>query len=162
MHGLVIKNTGSWYTVYTDDGQLIDSKIKGNFRLKGIRSTNPVAVGDRVVVDLPLETKLSITEIIRRCRQGSRGLSPRLGFCPTLDRLTYAVSVIVFTDYRPAIFPGHRLKMDNSAKGIPLLEMKEPPLAIRGVHNSALVRAVDPRGACFQDDFPLIRAIYVL
>ena len=48
MKGLVIKNTGSWYTVKTDGGQLIESKIKGNFRLKGIRSTNPVAVGDRV------------------------------------------------------------------------------------------------------------------
>ena len=50
MKGLVIKNTGSWYTVLTDDGQLIDCKIKGTFRLKGIRSTNPVAVGDRVEV----------------------------------------------------------------------------------------------------------------
>ncbi|MBP3758099.1 MAG: ribosome small subunit-dependent GTPase A, partial [Prevotella sp.] len=46
MKGLVIKNTGSWYTVLLDDGQLLDCKIKGNFRLKGIRSTNPVAVGD--------------------------------------------------------------------------------------------------------------------
>lgn len=50
MKGLVIKNTGSWYTVKTDDGQLIKSKIKGNFRLKGIRSTNPVAVGDYVEI----------------------------------------------------------------------------------------------------------------
>lgn len=50
MKGLVIKNTGSWYTVKTDDGQLIESKIKGNFRLKGIRSTNPVAVGDHVEI----------------------------------------------------------------------------------------------------------------
>ena len=50
MKGLVIKNTGSWYTVLTDDGQLIDCKVKGNFRLKGIRSTNPVAVGDRVTL----------------------------------------------------------------------------------------------------------------
>ena len=48
MKGLVIKNTGSWYTVLTDDGQVVDCKVKGNFRLKGIRSTNPVAVGDRV------------------------------------------------------------------------------------------------------------------
>ena len=53
MKGLVIKNTGSWYTVLADDGQLIDCKIKGNFRLKGIRSTNPVAVGDRVVIIPP-------------------------------------------------------------------------------------------------------------
>ena len=53
MKGLVIKNTGSWYTVLTDDGQLLDCKVKGNFRLRGIRSTNPVAVGDNVVVSLP-------------------------------------------------------------------------------------------------------------
>ena len=50
MKGLVIKNTGSWYTVLADDGQLLDCKVKGNFRIKGIRSTNPVAVGDRVTV----------------------------------------------------------------------------------------------------------------
>ncbi|MCR5433085.1 MAG: ribosome small subunit-dependent GTPase A [Bacteroidaceae bacterium] len=48
MQGLVIKNTGSWYVVQTDNGQLFECKVKGNFRLKGIRSTNPVAVGDRV------------------------------------------------------------------------------------------------------------------
>ena len=50
MFGLVIKNTGSWYTVLFDDGTTADCKIKGNFRLRGIRSTNPVAVGDRVEV----------------------------------------------------------------------------------------------------------------
>ena len=50
MTGLVIKNTGSWYVVRTDDGQFFDCKVKGNFRLRGIRSTNPVAVGDRVSI----------------------------------------------------------------------------------------------------------------
>ncbi len=50
MHGLVIKNTGSWYVVKTDDGNEINCKIKGNFRLKGIRTTNPVAVGDLVKI----------------------------------------------------------------------------------------------------------------
>lgn len=63
MRGLVIKNTGSWYTVLTDDGQLFDCKIKGNFRLKGIRSTNPVAVGDRVVIVPNQEGTAFITEI---------------------------------------------------------------------------------------------------
>lgn len=48
MNGLVIKNTGSWYIVKTDDNRLVKCKIKGNFRLKGIRTTNPVSVGDRV------------------------------------------------------------------------------------------------------------------
>ena len=50
---LVIRNTGSWYTVLTDDGSTVDCKIKGNFRIKGIRSTNPVAVGDRVTITSP-------------------------------------------------------------------------------------------------------------
>jgi len=52
LKGLVIKNTGSWYTVLTDDGSTVDCKIKGNFRIKGIRSTNPVAVGDRVEISI--------------------------------------------------------------------------------------------------------------
>ena len=58
MKGLVIKNTGSWYTVLTDEGTTVDCKIKGNFRLKGIRSTNPVAVGDRVVIDASFITAI--------------------------------------------------------------------------------------------------------
>ncbi len=63
MTGLVIRNTGSWYTVKTDSGQLVDCKIKGNFRLKGIRSTNPVAVGDRVSITPNQEGTAFITAI---------------------------------------------------------------------------------------------------
>lgn len=48
--GIVIKSTGSWYTVKTEEGNLIESRIKGNLRLKGIRSTNPIAVGDHVEI----------------------------------------------------------------------------------------------------------------
>jgi len=50
MKGLVIKNTGSWYSVLTDGGEMVECKVKGNFRLKGIKSTNPVAVGDHVEI----------------------------------------------------------------------------------------------------------------
>ncbi len=46
--GLVIKSTGSWFTVESDNGELYECKIKGSFRIKGIKSTNPVAVGDKV------------------------------------------------------------------------------------------------------------------
>ena len=63
MTGLVIKNTGSWYTVKTDSNQLVECKIKGNFRLKGIRSTNPVAVGDRVSITPNQEGTAFITSI---------------------------------------------------------------------------------------------------
>ncbi len=51
MRGLVVKNTGYWYSVLLDDGATIACKVKGNFRLKGIRSNNPVAVGDIVNVE---------------------------------------------------------------------------------------------------------------
>ncbi len=48
MKGLVIRNTGYSYTVKADDGKVFDCKVKGNFRIRGIRTTNPVAIGDRV------------------------------------------------------------------------------------------------------------------
>jgi ribosome biogenesis GTPase len=53
MTGLVYKSTGSWYTVKTKDDSFLDCRIKGKFRIKGIRSTNPIAVGD--VVDYEIE-----------------------------------------------------------------------------------------------------------
>ncbi len=55
MRGTVYKSTGSWYTVKTDNGEVYECRIKGKFRIKGIKSTNPVAVGD--LVDFTLETK---------------------------------------------------------------------------------------------------------
>ena len=66
MKGFVIKNTGSWYSVKTDDGKVVECKIKGNFRLKGIRSTNPVAVGDQVEIALNQEGTAFITHIDER------------------------------------------------------------------------------------------------
>jgi ribosome biogenesis GTPase len=53
MTGLVYKSTGSWYTVKSEEGTVYECRIKGKFRLKGIKSTNPVAVGD--IVDFELE-----------------------------------------------------------------------------------------------------------
>ena len=55
MTGIVYKSTGSWYTVKSDNGVVYECRIKGKFRLKGIKSTNPVSVGDEV--DFKLETK---------------------------------------------------------------------------------------------------------
>ncbi len=50
MQGVVTKSTGSWYTVKTEDGVLRECRIKGKFRIQGIKSTNPVVVGDYVLV----------------------------------------------------------------------------------------------------------------
>lgn len=51
MNGLVVKNSGSWYLVKTDAGKLVECKIKGNFRIKEIKTTNPIAIGDQVLFD---------------------------------------------------------------------------------------------------------------
>ena len=64
--GLVIKSTGSNYLVYFEDGKTLECHIKGNFRIRGIRSTNPVAVGDRVAVETLPDGTNWITEIADR------------------------------------------------------------------------------------------------
>jgi len=63
LKGLVVKNTGSLYLVKTEEGQLIETKLKGNFRLKDIKSTNPVAVGDCVFIEENPEGTAYIYEI---------------------------------------------------------------------------------------------------
>ena len=66
MKGLVIKNTGNMYIVRTEDGHDVECKAKGNFRLKGIRSTSPVVVGDKVLIDHNVDNVSYITEIFER------------------------------------------------------------------------------------------------
>lgn len=66
MKGLVIKNTGSWYLVRTQDDQDIECKLKGNFRLKDIKTTNPISVGDRVEIITNEDGTGVITEIEER------------------------------------------------------------------------------------------------
>ena len=52
MQGIVYKSTGSWYTVKSEEGDFYNCRIKGKFRIKGIKSTNPIAVGDLVTFSL--------------------------------------------------------------------------------------------------------------
>lgn len=66
MLGTVIKSSGSVYGVRAADGTLVDCRVKGNFRLKGIRSTNPVAVGDHVRFDVREDGTAYIVEILER------------------------------------------------------------------------------------------------
>ena len=60
MQGLVTKSTGSWYQVQTPEGQIIDCRIKGKFRTKGIVTTNPIAVGDIVDFDMEPEQESGV------------------------------------------------------------------------------------------------------
>jgi ribosome biogenesis GTPase len=66
MQGLIIKSTGSWYQVQTPDGERFSCRIKGIFRIKGIKTTNPLAVGDQV--DFEMEPELG-TGVITNLHQ---------------------------------------------------------------------------------------------
>ena len=106
--GLVIKNTGSWYLVKTDDGSEVECKIKGNFRLKGIRSTNPIAVGDRVKIIRNQEGTAFITEIedrknyiIRRSSNLSKQshiIASNLDQCMLIITVNYPETSTTFID----------------------------------------------------------------
>ncbi|MFB0924891.1 MAG: ribosome small subunit-dependent GTPase A [Vicingaceae bacterium] len=66
MKGIVIKSTGSWYSVRLNDGERIEARIKGKFRLKGIKSTNPIAVGDIVTLKEEQDGTAVISAIDKR------------------------------------------------------------------------------------------------
>lgn len=66
MQGVVIKSSGSVYAVRATDGAVVDCRVKGNFRLKGIKSTNPVAVGDVVEFDVRADGTAYIMDIMER------------------------------------------------------------------------------------------------
>lgn len=108
VRGLVIKNTGSWYLVKTDEGTYVECKIKGNFRLKGIRSTNPVAVGDYVQIILNQEGTAFINEIedrknyiVRRSSNLSKQshiLAANLDQCMLVVTVNYPETSTTFID----------------------------------------------------------------
>lgn len=68
MTGTVYKSTGSWYTVKTPNGKFFECRMKGKLRLEGIKSTNPIAVGDKVVFELEHKNDLE-TGIIKRIEE---------------------------------------------------------------------------------------------
>ena len=114
------------------------------------------------MVELPLEAKSLAAEIIRG--GGKIWLDSFLcfGLDPSRHRLAYPVAVIVLSHHWPTILPTHRLKVNDPAKRIPLLEMQEPPLAEGSIDNRTLVGAIDVSGAGLKNDLPLIRSVDVL
>lgn len=67
MTGLIIKSTGSWYQVLSEAGNRVDCRIQGKFRMKGIKTTNPIAVGDKVNFEMEPEQETGIiTELFER------------------------------------------------------------------------------------------------
>ncbi len=108
MKGLVVKNTGSWYQVKTDDGELFECRIKGHFRLQEIRSTNPIAVGDNVEFDMNVDGTAMIhtiadrrNYIVRRSSNLSKQfqiLAANLDMVSLIVTVNYPVTSLVFID----------------------------------------------------------------
>ena len=122
LRGLVIKNTGSWYLVKTDEGTYVECKIKGNFRLKGIRSTNPVAVGDHVRIILNQGGTAFINEIeerknyiIRRSSNLSKQshiLAANLDQCMLVVTVNYPETSTTFIDRFLASAEAYRIPVN--------------------------------------------------
>jgi ribosome biogenesis GTPase len=107
--GVVIKSTGSWYIVKTDDEDPVSCKIKGKFRLDELKSTNPVAVGDRVVYSVDQTTGTGVIEkinprwnyIVRRASNLSRQtqiLASNIDQAIIVATINYPVTTPVFID----------------------------------------------------------------
>lgn len=120
--GVVIKSTGSWYSVRTDSGELVDCKIRGKLRLKGIRSTNPVAVGDRVSIERPENETAVITKIHPRRNYIVRK-AVNLSKASHILAANIDLAVLVVTQKDPITFPAFidRYLVTAEAYHIPVL-----------------------------------------
>lgn len=106
--GTVVKSSGSVYGVRTMDGRFIDCRVKGNFRLKGIRSTNPVAVGDHVKFDVRTDGTAYIVDILDRknyivrkasnLSKQSHILAANLDLCFLIVTISHPATATTFID----------------------------------------------------------------
>jgi ribosome biogenesis GTPase len=118
MYGLVIRNTGSWYAVHVD-GRTVECKVKGSFRLKGIRSTSPVVIGDRVEIEENSEGTAFITDIqarrnymIRRASNLSKQshiLAANLDLAALVITVNYPETTTIFIDRFLATAEAYRI-----------------------------------------------------
>jgi ribosome biogenesis GTPase len=108
VQGTVIKSSGSVYGVRAIDGTVVDCRVKGNFRLKGIRSTNPVAVGDNVIFDMREDGTAYIVDILERknyivrkasnLSKQSHILAANLDLCFLIVTVSHPVTATTFID----------------------------------------------------------------
>ncbi|MAT52886.1 MAG: ribosome small subunit-dependent GTPase A [Saprospirales bacterium] len=104
--GIVRKSTGSWYTVRLEDGRTVECRIKGKFRLDGIPLTNPVAVGDEVMVQMEADEDVgTIQEILPRRNYVVRQ-SPRKKHSLHLLASNVDQAVLIVTIVEPNLKPG--------------------------------------------------------
>ena len=141
MDGLVIKNTGSWVDVRTDGGEVVRCKVKGNFRLKGIRSTSPVVVGDYVTFERNSEGTAFINDICDRrnyiirksinLSKQSHILAANVDVCLLVVTLREPVTSIVFIDRFLATAEAYSIPVSIIINKVDLLSAEEKEEAER-------------------------------
>jgi ribosome biogenesis GTPase / thiamine phosphate phosphatase len=106
LHGLVMRSTGSWYKVRLENGEVQECRLRGKLRMEGIKTTNPIAVGDRVALTHDPEGGYSIFDILDRTNYVLRkavNLSKRAHIlCANIDQ-----AVIVFSIEHPVTTLGY-------------------------------------------------------
>ena len=158
MQGTVVKSSGSVYGVRAIDGTFIDCRVKGNFRLKGIRSTNPVAVGDNVVFDMREDGTAYIVDILERknyivrkasnLSKQSHILAANLDLCFLVVTISHPTTATTFIDrflasaeaYRVPvviIFNKTDLYNDDENKELEYLTALYESIGYRCLHTSA-------------------------
>lgn len=135
MEGLVIKNTGSWYLVRTNEGLDVECKLKGSFRLKEIKSTNPITVGDRVDIQMNDDNTGVITEIqdrknyiIRKSSNLSKHshiIAANLDLCFLIVTVTKPITTTVFIDRFLASAEAYRIPVNLLFNKIDLYDEDE-------------------------------------
>ncbi|MBQ7741352.1 MAG: ribosome small subunit-dependent GTPase A [Bacteroidaceae bacterium] len=135
MRGLVIKNTGSWVDVRTDEGDVVQCKVKGNFRLKGIRSTSPVVVGDYVTFERNREGTAFIDSILPRrnyiirkainLSKQSHILAANVDVCLLVVTLREPVTSVVFIDRLLATAEAYSIPVAIIINKVDLLDAEE-------------------------------------
>ena len=159
MQGTVVKSSGSVYGVRATDGTLVDCRVKRNFRLKGIRSTNPVAVGDHVVFDMREDGTAYIVDILERrnyivrkasnLSKQSHILAANLDLCFLIVTISHPATATTFIDrflasaeaYRvPVVIVFNKIDLYNDAEREELeyLTALYESIGYRCLHTSAL------------------------
>ncbi|MBM78242.1 MAG: ribosome small subunit-dependent GTPase A [Crocinitomicaceae bacterium] len=122
MHGLVYRSTGSWYDVKLESGDFIEARLVGKLRTKGIRTTNPIAVGDKVVLIIDKDNKGVIQSIAERKNYIIRK-SVNLSKEAHIIAANIDLAILVVTIAYPVTSPGFidRFTVTAEAYGIPVL-----------------------------------------
>ena len=122
VNGLVYRSTGSWYDVKLDTGEFVEARLVGKLRTKGIRTTNPIAVGDKVCLNVDDHNNAVIQSIVERKNYVIRK-SVNLSKEAHVIAANVDLAILVVTIAYPITSPGFidRFTVTTQAYGIPLL-----------------------------------------